>query len=375
MIWKKPGIRRYFGIGTICVIEMERKLAPGELLRLARAAGRETVVIGGGTGLSTLLLGLKEYTDNITAIVTVTDDGGGSGILRREFGMLPPGDVRNCILALADTSPLMGQVLNYRFTSGSLEGQNLGNLFLLALNEICGSFDGAVAAMNRILAVKGKVLPVSNRNLTLRAEFEDGSVVRGETAITAAKKQSGLRIRRVSLLPESAVALQSVIDAIDKAELIVLGPGSLYTSVIPNLLVGEVSAALRRSAALRVYSLNLMTQEGETEGYTAWQHVQEICAHAHGAVVDACVYNTAPLHSRLAARYAEEDSTQLFPHTEEFIGGGVKLLGGDMLSRGQLARHDPLRLAYHIMLAAEQFAPRTGEAGKYDRMLLSADEG
>lgn len=355
-------------------MDMDHELPPEEMLRLARAAGRETVVIGGGTGLSTLLLGLKDYTDNITAIVTVTDDGGGSGALRREFGMLPPGDVRNCILALADTSPLMGQVLNYRFSSGSLKGQNLGNLFLLALNEICGSFDGAVAAMNRILAVKGQVLPVSNRSLTLRAEFEDGSEVRGETAITAAKKQSGLRIRKVSLLPESAVALQSVIDAIDGAELIVMGPGSLYTSVIPNLLVGEVSAALRRSRALRVYALNLMTQEGETEGYTAWQHVQEICAHAHGSVVDVCVHNTEPLQRRLLQRYAQEDSAQLFPKPEEFLAGGVKLIGGDMLSLGSLARHDPLRLAYYIMLAAERFTHRCGEAGKYDRLLLSMDD-
>lgn len=353
---------------------MERELGLSERLRLARAAGRQTVVIGGGTGLSTLLLGLKEYTDNITAIVTVTDDGGGSGVLRREFGMLPPGDVRNCLLALADTSPLLGQVLNYRFTAGSLEGQNLGNLFLLALNEICGSFDGAVAAMNRILAVKGQVLPVCNQNLTLRAEFEDGSEVRGETAITAAKKESGLRIRRVSLLPESAAALLGVVDAIDGAELIILGPGSLYTSVIPNLLVGGVSAALRRSTALRIYALNLMTQEGETEGYTAWQHVEELCAHAHGTVVDACVFNTAPLHSRLIAKYAVEDSTQLFPKPDEFAAGGVRLLGGDMLARGPLARHDPLRLAYHIMLAAEQFAPRCGEAGKFDRMMLSQEE-
>jgi len=353
---------------------MERVLEPQEQLRLARAAGRDTVVIGGGTGLSTLLLGLKEYTDNITAIVTVSDDGGGSGVLRREFGMLPPGDIRNCILALADTSPLMNEVLNYRFRQGSLEGQNLGNLFLLALNEICGSFDEAVAAMNRILAVKGQVLPVCNRSITLCAEFEDGSVVRGETSITAAKKQSGLRIRRVSLLPESTVALQSVIEAIDRAEVIVLGPGSLYTSIIPNLLVGNVAAALRRSRALRIYALNVMTQEGETEGYSAWQHVEELNAHAHGSVVDACVYNTERLHSRLAKRYAAEDSAQLFPDARVFAENGVRLLGGNMLSRGDLARHDPLRLAYHIMLAAEQFAPRAGEAGHYDRMLLSREE-
>ena len=355
-------------------MERERELEPLEQLRLARAAGRDTVVIGGGTGLSTMLLGLKEYTDNITAVVTVSDDGGGSGALRREFGILPPGDVRNCLLALADTSPLMNQVLDHRFAAGSLQGQSLGNLMLLALNEICGSFDGAVEAMSRILAVRGIVLPVCNSSVTLRAEFEDGSVVGGETAITAAKKENGLRIRRVGLLPENPQALPRVLEAIDRAELIVLGPGSLYTSIIPNLLVARVSDALRRSRALRVYALNLMTQEGETEGYTAWQHVAALNAHAGGPIVDACVYNTEPLHRGMAVRYAQEDSTQLFPDPAEFSAGNVRLVGGEMLSAGKLARHDPLRLAYHLMLAAEQLAPRVGEAGRYDRMLLSREE-
>lgn len=350
--------------------ELER----GDQLRLARAAGRNTVVIGGGTGLSTMLLGLKEYTDNITAIVTVTDDGGGSGALRREFGILPPGDVRNCLLALADTSPVMSAVLSHRFQSGSLHGQSFGNLMLLALNEICGSFDGAVRAMSDLLAIRGRVLPVCTSSVTLRAEFEDGSVVCGETAITAAKKESHLDVRRIGLEPADVQALPDALEAIAEAELIILGPGSLYTSIIPDLLVGGVSEALRSATALRLCPLNIMTQEGETESFSAWQHIAEINSYAGGRVVDACLYNTERLQRQMAARYALEGSTQLFPEEEEFARNDVPLIGGAMLSRGNLARHDPLRLAYTIMQAAERLAPRTGEAGRYDRMLLSEEE-
>ena len=345
-----------------------------QLLRSARVSGRRITVIGGGTGLSTLLLGLKEYTDNITAIVTVTDDGGGSGMLRREFGMLPPGDIRNCLLSLANTSTMMSRILNYRFDSGSLAGQNFGNLFLLALNEICGSFDAAVASMNRILAVTGQVLPVTNSNIVLRAVFDDGSSVCGETAITQEKQSRDVQIEHVELLPASAEALPSVIEAIHEADLIVLGPGSLYTSVIPNLLVGGVAEALRASNALRLYVLNIMTQEGETEGYSALRHVREINKHAGGGVVDVCLYNSQPVPQKLLEKYRGENSEQLFPDRELFAADGVRLFGGDMLARsGGLVRHDPLRLAYNIMLVAESLRPRQGAAGESDRLLLKQE--
>jgi len=347
-----------------------------QTLRLARAAGRRVVVIGGGTGLSTLLLGLKEYTDNITAVVTVTDDGGGSGVLRREFGIPPPGDLRNCILALANTSDTMEKLLSYRFSEGSLSGQSFGNLFLLALHEITGSFDLAVGSMSQILAITGQVLPVTQEQVSLRAVFEDGSAVTGETAITGAKKRMDLSIDHIELVPATAAPLPEVMTAIESAEVIILGPGSLYTSIIPNLLVNGISVALFRSRALRLFVLNIMTQEGETERYSAAQHVESLLQHAGGQIIDACVYNTRIAQRRLLARYALEGSEPLIPDEANFQRLGIRLLGYDMLSRsGMLARHDPLRLAYGLMDASRKLRPRTGELGEYDALLLDDTEG
>ncbi len=345
-----------------------------ELRKLARAAGRRVTVIGGGSGLSTLLLGLKEYTDNITAIVTVSDDGGGSGKLRREFGMLPPGDIRNCILALANTSNTMEKLLAHRFTDGTLAGQSFGNLVLLALYEIYGSFEQAVASMNSILAVTGQVLPVTTANINLMAHFEGGSTVIGETAITAAQKGSALNIERVSLTPGNAVALPQVVEAIYDADVVILGPGSLYTSIIPNLLVGGVSEALRDTQAIKLYILNIMTQDGETERYSAVRHAHEINAHAGGDIIDACIFNTRLAHKRLLARYALEGSEPLWPDEESFAQIGIKLFGYDLLSRsGQLARHDPLRLAFSVMDTCRALAPRYGRFGEFDDIMLQEE--
>ena len=340
----------------------------------AKAAGRKIVAIGGGTGLSTLLLGLKEYTDNITAVVTVTDDGGGSGKIRQEFGMLPPGDIRNCLLALANTSSMMSDVLNYRFTEGSLKGQSFGNLFLLALNQVCGSFDRAVANMNEILAVTGRVLPVTNTNINLRAWFEDGSVADGETTITAKKKNTKLNISQIEIIPRSAVALDSVIEVISDADLIILGPGSLYTSVIPNLLVGNVSNAIKDSGAFKVYVQNIMTQDGETENFTASAHIQEINRYGRGKLVDVCLYNTSPVAKNLAARYDAENSRPVEVNKNAIENMGVKLFGAEMLARDStLVRHDPLRLAYNIMFMANIMVPRAGFLREYDEMLLERE--
>ena len=339
-------------------------------IRAARAAGRRVTAIGGGTGLSTLLLGLKEYTDNITAVVTVTDDGGGSGIIRQDYGMLPPGDIRNCILALANTSSTMSDLINYRFKEGYLKGQSFGNLLLLALNGISGSFDEAVAKMNQFLAVTGTVLPVTNSNIVLQATFEDGSVVCGETSITAAKKLNGLAIKKVEIVPQ-AKALPQVTEAIEHSDVIVLGPGSLYTSVIPNLLVDGVAQAIIASKALKIYVLNIMTQEGETENYSASRHVQELNRHAGANIIDVCIFNTEEIHEKLTMRYAGENSVQLFPDRDAFFKMGIKLSGAGMLSKDrQLVRHDPLRLAHHVMLSSDALRPREGLLRQYDQFLL-----
>ena len=206
------------------------------LYRGPSGKGPKIVAIGGGTGLSTMLRGLKRHTNNLTAIVTVADDGGGSGVLRQELGMLPPGDVRNCLEALANVEPVMGELLHYRFAEGSLKGQSFGNLFLAALNGISGSFDQAVSLMSQVLAITGRVLPVTTANVQLEAEFENGAKVLGESKIFYCKKREDCRIRRVRLLPQRPPALAPALEAISEADMIILGPGSLYTSIIPNLL-------------------------------------------------------------------------------------------------------------------------------------------
>ena len=225
--------------------------------------GPRIVAIGGGTGLSTMLRGLKKYTNNLTAVVTVADDGGGSGVLRQELGMLPPGDIRNCLEALANVEPLMGELLHYRFTEGSLKGQSFGNLFLAALNGISGgSFEEAVSRMSQVLAITGRVLPVTTANVQLEAELENGARVVGESKIFYCKKREECRVRRVRLVPERPAALSEALEAIRQADMLLLGPGSLYTSLIPNLLVEGIAQAILDSDALKIYIANVMTQEG-----------------------------------------------------------------------------------------------------------------
>ena len=219
--------------------------------RAARKHGPRIAVIGGGHGLSNMLRGLKEYTENLSAIVTVADDGGGSGTLRQDLGMPPPGDIRNCLAALANTEPLMNQLMDYRFQDGSLAGQSFGNLFLAALNGICPSFDAAVRSMSGVLAITGQVLPVTTADVQLEAEFENGASVIGESKISYCKKKENCRITKVRLLPGHPKALPEALEAIAEADMIVLGPGSLYTSIIPNLLVDGIVEAIEMSSALK----------------------------------------------------------------------------------------------------------------------------
>ena len=346
-------------------------LVSEKTLQTARAAGRKITALGGGTGLSSLLLGLKEYTENITAIVTVTDDGGGSGKLREEFHMLPPGDIRNCILALANITPSMSTLLNYRFSSGSLQGQNFGNLFLLALHEIYGSFEVAVAKMNEYLAVTGKVLPVTTANAQIYALFDNGDKILGETSITDYKKRTNQNIVEVGILPQNAVALPDAITAIEQADVLVLGPGSLYTSIIPNLLVKGVKEAICQSNALKIYVLNVMTQNGETENYTALRHLEELENYLGKGVIDVCLANSERINKKLLGKYAEEGATPILANAADFKGGKPLLREAKMLwHSGELVRHDPLRLAYNILAAAHSMRPRTNILGVYDKFLL-----
>ena len=314
------------------------------------------VCIGGGHGLSAMLRGLKRHTRNITAIVTVADDGGGSGMLREDLGMPPPGDIRNCILALANTEPTMEKMLNYRFSEGSLAGQSFGNLFLAALNGISDSFDQAVRRMGEVLAITGRVLPVTTQNVHLEALFENGTRILGESKIFYEKKQNDCRISQVRLVPEHPQALPESLEAIARADMIVMGPGSLYTSIIPNFLVDGISEAVAASKACKVLVMNLMTQEGETEGYTGADHVRALLRHGGPGIIDLCLANSTPVPTDVSEAYRAEDAEQLDLRKEEIEAMGIAVRCCPMLAPGQTARHNPAALAEALMEILSDYA-------------------
>ena len=308
------------------------------------------VAIGGGTGLSTMLRGLKQWDIDLTAIVTVADNGGGSGVLRQELGMLPPGDIRNCLQALANTEPTVEALLGYRFTEGSLKGQSLGNLFLAALNDICGSFDQAVARMSEVLAITGRVLPVTTTDVQLTADFSDGVTIQGECEIADYKKSSGSRILRVRLTPERPAPVEACLEAIEQADMILLGPGSLYTSVIPNLLVDGIADAIRASDAVKIYVMNLMTQSGETERYTGADHVQALFEHGGQGLFDHCLVNVLPIPPELLPSYAKEGAAPIDVDVRSLLRLGVRAEFAPIAAwKSGLVRHDPDALSAAIM--------------------------
>ncbi len=321
------------------------------------------VTVGGGTGLSSMLRGLKAFFSDITAVVTVTDDGGGSGVLRRELHMPPPGDIRNCIQALANAEPVMQEVLNYRFREGTLAGQNLGNLILAALYDVTPSFDVAVARLGQVLAITGQVLPVTNGNVTLEARFGDGAVIRGETAITHYKRITDAVIDQVMLSPARPAALPAVLEAIAGADMIVLGPGSLYTSVIPNLLVDGVAAAIRDSRAVKVYVMNIMTQDGETEGYSAAKHVQALQKHGGEELFRYVLLNSRHIPAEIAGIYREENAAPIQSDGSELRAMGLTPVFAPVAAwENGLVRHDPAALASALRgLYYELAATRTAE--------------
>ncbi len=307
--------------------------------------GPKIVVIGGGTGLSTLLRGLKQYSSNTTAIVTVADDGGSSGRLRREIGVLPPGDIRNCIAALADEEKLLTELFQYRFEAGDgLVGHSFGNLFLTAMSEITGDLEQAVAASSQVLAIRGKVLPATLSDMSLWAEMEDGRIVQGESNIPEAKG----RIRNVGCMPPNPPALPTAIAAIQEAEYIIIGPGSLYTSIIPNLLVPEIRDAIACSKAPRIYVCNIMTQPGETEGYTVGNHIKAIDRICQKKLFDAVLVHRKSPSSQSLRRYAQDNSHPVYVDREEIAKLGRRIVLANVMDEDKdsgFVRHDPYRLA------------------------------
>ena len=308
--------------------------------------GPKIVVIGGGTGLSTMLRGLKYYTSNITAIVTVGDDGGGSGVLREDLGMLPPGDIRNCILALADTEPLMEELLQYRFPDGRLKNQSFGNLFLAAMDGVSDNFEDAVQKMSSVLAVTGKVLPVTLEDMKLIAELENGNKVEGESQIPDEVLNQNSRIKKLMIEPNDAKPLEDAIKAIEEADAIVLGPGSLYTSIIPNLLVKDISESIRKSDAIKIYISNIMTQPGETHGFKASDHIKILKKYGGRGIVDYVIANRGDIPSDIKKRYSLDNSQLVELDTKEIKGLGVEVVEASLakIEKGYV-KHDSEYLA------------------------------
>lgn len=318
--------------------------------------GPRIVVLGGGTGLSTLLRGLKRFSTNLTAIVTVFDDGGSSGRLRREQGILPPGDIRNCLVALAEAEPLLTRLFEHRFKGGELDGHSFGNLFIASMSQVVGDLEAAVKECSKVLAIRGRVLPTTLHDVTLCAEFTDGTTIEGESAITRA----GKTIRRVYLKPAHVPPLQDVVEAIRDADLIVLGPGSLYTSVIPNLLVEGVVDAIRQSPALKVYVCNVMTQHGETRGFRASDHVRVLLEQGGPGLFDYVLVNTRrPQNQALLARYSSEGAEPVVADVDAIREMGLRVVAEDLISEEELVRHDPRKLATALLQLLATVSPES----------------
>lgn len=312
--------------------------------------GYKIVAIGGGTGLSTLLRGLKRRTSNLTAVVTVSDDGGSSGRLQKELGVLPPGDVRNCLVALADDEALVTDLFRFRFTEGEgLSGHSFGNLFLAAMSGVTGNFDKAIKESSRVLNIVGRVLPATLGVVRLCAELDDGTMVEGETNISLAQRP----IKRVFFDPPVADPLDEVVAAIRGADAIVLGPGSLYTSILPNFLVTRIAREVAAASAVKIYVCNVMTQPGETDGMSAADHVQALFDGAGERVCDYVLVNSeAP--SRLIVAYAQEGQVPVRPDLDRIVELNVDPIAAAVVSETETVRHDPDRLAQSVVAAIDR---------------------
>ncbi|MCX5681644.1 MAG: YvcK family protein [Candidatus Omnitrophica bacterium] len=322
--------------------ERERELVNILYQRRYLERGPKVVTIGGGHGLSNLLFGLKEYTSNLTAIVTVADSGGSSGRLREEFNIVAPGDIRNCLVALADAPALMGELFQFRFAQDSeLKGHNFGNLFLTAMVQLTGGdFEKAVKESSKVLAIRGKVVPSTVHNVHLVAEYEDGSRTVGEAKIP----RSDAKIKRLYLEPKDTRPTEEALEAIAAADIIILGPGSLYTSIIPNLIINGMTEAIQKAGAYKIYICNVMTQPGETDGYSASDHVRALVQHTSKGIADACLVNNAIAPTEALARYRQEHSYPVAADVERIKELGCKVIAEDLLGVNDYVRHDSKKL-------------------------------
>jgi len=343
------GIKRLMSAFINAVIPSSKQTELVDILyqRKQLSRGPKIVALGGGTGLATLLSGIKEYSSNISAIVTVADDGGSSGRLRQQFDILPPGDIRNCLVALADASTMMRDLFQFRFDTGSeLAGHSFGNLFITVMTRLTGDFEKAIRETSKVLALRGQVIPSTLNNVVLMAQHKDGSTTEGEFNIPLAHKP----INRVSLRPTQPQAAPEAIKAIEEAELIILGPGSLYTSIIPNLLIKEITDTIVASKAVKVYVCNVMTQAGETDGYSAYSHVKGLIEHSHPRVIDYCIVNTGKIPSGILKRYEEEKAYPVVNDRRNIENMGYRVIEDDIVSLSEnMVRHDPLKLAKIIL--------------------------
>ncbi|MDP2929040.1 MAG: YvcK family protein [Candidatus Omnitrophota bacterium] len=337
------GIKRIIkSFVTILLPSKEGDLVDKVYNKLVLERGPKIVVVGGGTGLSMLLHGLKEYTSNITAVVTMADDGGSSGRLRQDFDMLPPGDIRNCLVALADAEPLMAKLFQFRFSDESeLKGHNFGNLFIAAMSQVAGNFDAAIKESSKVLAIRGSVVPSTLNKVTLVAEHSDGTESVGESRIPKALKA----IKRIYLKPAGSKPTHEAIEAIKRADGIILGPGSLYTSIMPNLLVEKIYKEIIASRAIKMYVCNVMTQKGETDGYKASDHLRAIIEHTASGIVDYCIVNTAKIPDSVAQRYKDEGSSPVTADSESIKKMRCKVIEAHMVTIKDYVRHDAQKLA------------------------------
>ncbi len=313
------------------------------------------VVIGGGTGLSVMLRGLKEKPLDITAIVTVADDGGSSGVLRSELQMPPPGDIRNVLMALADAEPLLTEVLQYRFNNGTgLAGHSLGNLMLAAMTDISGDFVSGIRQLSRVLAVRGRVLPAADRAIVLKAEMEDGTIVTGESMIPKA----GRAIKRVFLEPNDVEPLPEAVEALETADAILIGPGSLYTSIMPNLIVPKLAQAIVESDAVKLFVCNVMTQPGETDNYTVSRHLDAIYDHIGHHLFDYVIVNNGEIPPQVESQYAEMGAKAVHLDIDEVTRRGYKVIADRLVLFRTFLRHDAERLSHHIYKLVENWMLR-----------------